>query len=148
MQLRMEQEDEKTHSSFILFYIVWIFKNHGQVIFTITVVLVTKYSVFCSPSAYWALALSWRNYLFSPLNPFLHEKQNKIIIFQCPVKVCSCPLSLPVVEPEEISQIGSEKEADDSAFRAGKHISYSVHQHINLELHIHLRLCLIFAGEP
>lgn len=64
------------------------------------------------------------------------------------MKVCSCPLSLPVVEPEEISQIGSEKEADDSAFRAGKHISYSVHQHINLELHIHLRLCLIFAGEP
>lgn len=45
MQLRMEQEDEKMHSSFILFYIVWIFKNHGQVIFTITVVLVTKYSL-------------------------------------------------------------------------------------------------------
>ena len=147
MQLRMEQEDEKIHSSFTLFYIVWIFKNHGQVIFTIIVKCFGD-KVFCSPPAYWALALSCRNYLFSPLNPFLHEKQNKIIIFQCPVKVCSCPLLLPVVEPEEISQIGSEKEADDSAFRAGKHMSYSIHQHINLELHIHLRLCLLFAGEP
>lgn len=147
MQLGMEQEDEKIHSSFILFYIVWIFKNHGQVIFTI-IVKCFCYKVFCSPSAYWALALSCRNYLFSPLNPFLHEKQNKRIIFQCPVKVCSCPLSLPVVEPAEISQIGSEEEADDSAFRARKHMSYSIHQHRNLHLYIHLRLCLLLAGEP
>ena len=147
MQLRMKQEDEKIHSSFTLFYIVSIFKNHGQVILTITVKCFC-YKVFCSPSAYWAQALSCRNYLFSPLNPFLHEKQNKRIIFPCPVKVCSCPLSLPVVEPEEISQIGSEKEADDSAFRGGKHMSDSIHQHINLQLYIHLRLCLLFSGEP
>ena len=108
----------------------------------------TTSAPICSPSAYWAQALSCRNYLFSPLNPFLHEKQNKRIIFPCPVKVCSCPLSLPVVEPEEISQIGSEKEADDSAFRGGKHTSDSIHQHINLQLYIHLRLCLLFSGEP
>lgn len=147
MQLRMKQEDEKIHSSFTLFYIVSIFKNHGQVILTITVKCFC-YKVFCSPSAYWAQALSCRNYLFSPLNPFLHEKQNRRIIFQCPVKVCSCPLSLPVVEPEEISQIGLEKEADDSAFRGGKHMSDSIRQHINLQLYIHLRLCLLFSGEP
>ena len=68
--------------------------------------------------------------------------------FPVPCEGLQLPLLLPVVEPEEISQIGSEKEADDSAFRAGKHMSYSIHQHINLELHIHLRLCLLFAGEP
>ena len=147
MQLGMEQEDEKIHSSFILFYIVWIFKNLGQGIFTITVKCFC-YKVFCSPSAYWALALSCRNYLFFPLNPFLHEKQSKRIIFQYAVKVCSCPLSLPALEPAEISQIGLEKEADDSAFRAHKHMSYSIHQHINRHLYIHLRLCLLLAGEP
>ena len=147
MQLGMEQEDEKIHSSFILFYIVWIFKNLGQGIFTITVKCFC-YKVFCSPSAYWALALSCRNYLFFPLNPFLHEKQSKRIIFQYAVKVCSCPLSLPALEPAEISQIGLEKEADDSAFRARKHMSYSIHQHINRHLYIHLRLCLLLAGEP
>lgn len=59
------------------------------------------------------------------------------------MKVCTCPLLPPVVEPP----VTVEKEGDESAFRVSKPTSCLVNQHPNPQIPVRFSSCRLLAGE-